>query len=58
MFFGMMDQKNSLIKKVIGNDKIDPGCFSFMESGWWALHSALITGVFLLGYKMSQRNKV
>lgn len=58
MFLGMMDRKNSLMKKVMGKNRIDPGNFSFLESGWWALHSALITGIFLLGYKMSQRDKI
>ena len=53
MFANMMDRKNSLLKKVMGNDKIDPGSFSFLESGWWALHAAMVTGIFWLGYKMS-----
>lgn len=57
MLYGMLDRKNSLIKKIIGDNKIDPGSFSFLEPGWWALHSAMITGIFLLGYKMSQRSR-
>lgn len=57
MLLGMMDRKHSMIKKAIGKDKIDPGSYSFLESGWWMLHSLMITGVFLLGYKMSTKSQ-
>lgn len=56
MLTGLMDYKNSLSKKLINQDKIDPGTFSFLESGWWGLHAALITGVFLLGYYFNKLN--
>lgn len=53
MFLNLLDRKHSLLKKALGKDRIDPGSFSFLESGWWVLHSLAITGVFLLGYKIS-----
>lgn len=53
MFLDLMDSKHSLFKKARGKGRIDPGSFSFLESGWWVLHSLAITGVFLLGCKMS-----
>jgi len=57
MFFssGMMDYKNSMVKKMTNDDKIDPGTFSLMEPGWWALHATAIAGVYLLGSKLRNR---
>lgn len=43
-----MDYKNSISKKVMRRDKIDPGTFSILEPGWWVLHAAAIAGIFLL----------
>lgn len=51
-----MDHKNSLSKKVMHQDKVDPGTFSLMEPGWWALHAMAITGVYLLGSHMARRS--
>ncbi|MGI5920199.1 MAG: hypothetical protein ACOX6I_00430 [Syntrophomonadaceae bacterium] len=53
MLSSLWDQKNSVIKRVMNDDRIDPGTFSFMEAGWWALHAAAIAGVFYLGQRMS-----
>lgn len=55
MFSSMMDHKNSIVNKLLKDNKIDPGTFSFMESGWWALHAAAITGILLLGSRMNKR---
>jgi len=33
--------------------RVDPGTFSFLQTGWWAFHLAAITGIYLLG----RRNK-
>ena len=55
MFSGAMDYTNSMIKNLKNDDKIDPGTFSLMEPGWWALHAAAITGVYLLGNKLRNR---
>jgi hypothetical protein len=49
MILDFLDQKNSLGKKLINSDRIDPGTFSFLEPGWWALHAATIAGVYALG---------
>lgn len=48
-----LDHKNSIGKKMIGEDKVDPGTFSFMEPGWWVFHAAAITGIYVLGSKIS-----
>lgn len=53
---GFMDYKNSIGRKLFDQDKVDPGSFSFMESGWWALHAAAITGLFILGHSMGKRS--
>ncbi|SHG58855.1 hypothetical protein SAMN02745221_00552 [Thermosyntropha lipolytica DSM 11003] len=55
MLLDFMDYKNSLAKKLLRQDKVDPGSFSFLESGWWALHAAAITGVFILGHEMGKK---
>ncbi len=52
---GVMDHKNSLSKRIMHQDKVDPGTFSMMEPGWWALHAVAITGVYLLGRRMQRQ---
>ncbi|WP_157048971.1 hypothetical protein [Syntrophomonas palmitatica] len=44
-----MDRRNSFAKKLMNSDRVDPGTFSFLEPGWWALHAATIAGVYALG---------
>lgn len=56
MMSGMQDYKNSMIKKMMGDDKIDPGTFSIGETGWWLLHATAIAGIYALGSKMAQRD--
>ncbi|MEN6351172.1 MAG: hypothetical protein ABFD08_17485 [Syntrophomonas sp.] len=53
---GFMDYKNSIGRKLFDQDKVDPGSLSFMENGWWALHAAAITGLFILGHSMGKRS--
>lgn len=55
MMNGMFDMKNSMMKKMTGDDKIDPGTFSIGQTGWWFLHAAAIAGIYALG-KMTERN--
>ncbi|MGB4304027.1 MAG: hypothetical protein WBJ34_09540 [Syntrophomonadaceae bacterium] len=50
-----MDYKNSISKKVMRRDKIDPGTFSILEPGWWVLHAAAIAGIFLLARRMQRQ---
>lgn len=50
-----MDYKNSVSKRVMQKDKVDPGTFSLLEPGWWALHAAAITGIYLLGTRMARK---
>jgi hypothetical protein len=50
-----MDRRNSMIRKIMGNNKADPGTFSFLEPGWWALHAAAISGLYILA-KRAGRN--
>lgn len=52
---GFMDQKNSLSKRIMHQDRVDPGTFSMMEPGWWALHAVAIAGVYLLGRRMQRQ---
>lgn len=54
MLSGLMDYRNSLLKKMINQDRIDPGTFSMFEPGWWALHALAITGVYMLGSRMGK----
>lgn len=54
MFMGLMDYKNSMTKKMFHQDKADPGTFSFMEPGWWVLHTMAISGVYLLGQYLTK----
>jgi hypothetical protein len=56
MFWSAWDQKNSIIQNLVGRSKVDPGNFSFLETGWWALHAAAITGILIMGSRMSNRN--
>lgn len=55
MLAGFMDYKNSVVRKMLNEDKIDPGSFSFLQSGWWALHAAAITGLFLVANRMGRK---
>lgn len=55
MLADFMDYKGSLMRKMINEDKVDPGSFSFLEPGWWALHATAITGLYLLAHRMSKR---
>ncbi len=55
MLNGMQDYKNSMLKKMMGDDKIDPGTFSIGETGWWALHAAAITGIYVLASKTARK---
>jgi hypothetical protein len=57
MLSDMMDYKNSISKKILKQDKVDPGTFSFLEPGWWALHAATITAVFILGATMAKKSR-
>ena len=52
---GFMDYKNSISKKVMRRDKIDPGTFSILEPGWCVLHAASIAGIFLLARRMQRQ---
>lgn len=54
---GFMDYKNSVGRKLFNQDRIDPGAFSFMENGWWALHAAAIAGVFALGHSLAKNSR-
>lgn len=55
MYSGFMDYSNSILKKAIGDDKVDPGSFSFMQPAWWALHATALAGVYMLGSKLKNR---
>ncbi|MEN6348101.1 MAG: hypothetical protein ABFD08_01690 [Syntrophomonas sp.] len=57
MFVDSMDRGNSFIKKAFRQDKVDPGTFSFMEPGWWALHAATIAAVYMLGQGVSKSSR-
>lgn len=56
MLTGLIDYRNSVLKKMINQDKVDPGTFSILEPGWWTLHAVAITGVYLLGSRLSRRH--
>ena len=55
MFSNVTDFKDAMVKNLRSEDKIDPGPFSIMEPGWWALHATAIAGVYLLGSKLRNR---
>ncbi|MEN6327830.1 MAG: hypothetical protein ABFD18_16695 [Syntrophomonas sp.] len=54
MISNLKDSKDSFIDDLTTNGKVDPGTFSFMEPGWWALHAATIAGIYMLGRTMSK----
>ena len=54
---GIMDYRNSIVKKMINQDKVDPGTFSFLEPGWWALHATTITAAVMLGSMLSKKTR-
>ena len=54
---GIMDYRNSIVRKMINQDKVDPGTFSFLEPGWWALHATTITSAIMLGSMLSKRTR-
>lgn len=56
VILGLMDYKNSIIRKMINADKADPGAISFLEPGWWILHATAITGIYLLASRMAKRS--
>ncbi|HBQ27663.1 MAG TPA: hypothetical protein DD791_14815 [Syntrophomonas sp.] len=56
MLSGIMDYRNSVIKKVLNQDKVDPGTFSFLEPGWWALHATTITAAIMLGNMIAKKS--
>lgn len=49
-----MDHKNSMIKKLIKKDKVDPGTFSFLEPGWWLFHTAAILSIYYISNKINR----
>lgn len=57
MLTGLMDYRNSAIKKVMHKDKVDPGTFSFLEPGWWALHATALTAVWIIAEKMTRSRR-
>lgn len=58
MFNEIMDYKNGLAKKIMKRDKVDPGTFSFMEPGWWALHATAIAGIYVIGHMMAKKTNM
>jgi len=55
MLSDFTDYKDAIVKNLRSEDKVDPGTFSLMEPGWWALHATAIAGVYLLGSKLRNR---
>jgi hypothetical protein len=51
---GLMDYKNSAMKKMMQQDKVDPGSFSFLEPGWWALHATAITAIWVIADRIAR----
>jgi hypothetical protein len=51
-----MDRRNSAIRKMMGNDKADPGTYSFLQPGWWALHAAAITGLYIMAKRAGKND--
>lgn len=37
--------------------KVDPGTFSFLQTGWWVWHTAAIAGAVLLGKQLADRDR-
>jgi len=56
MLNGAQDYTNAAIKKVTGDNRIDPGTFSLGQSGWWLLHAGAITGIYMLGSMIAHRD--
>ncbi|MGI6435369.1 MAG: hypothetical protein ACOX0F_08420 [Syntrophomonadaceae bacterium] len=54
MLSDLIDRRNSVLRKMMGTDKPDPGTYSFLQPGWWALHAAAITGLYLWAKKSGQ----
>jgi len=54
---GLIDYKNSAMKKMMHHDNVDTGAFSFMEPGWWALHATVITVIWLIADRTSRASK-
>lgn len=57
MLSGIIDYRNSVIKKILNQDKVDPGTFSFLEPGWWALHATTITAAIMLGSMIAKKSR-
>jgi len=57
MFWKLMDYEKFSPQKLLNRDKIDPGTFSFLEPGWWALHATAITAVYALGCLMNRKKQ-
>lgn len=57
MLSDFMDYKNSMAKKIMHEDRIDPGTFSFLQPGWWALHATAITAIYVVGHTMAKHVK-
>lgn len=55
MLDGIQDYTNSAIKKLTGDNKVDPGAFSLGETGWWLLHAGAIAGIYMLSSRMTKR---
>jgi hypothetical protein len=55
MLSHISDFKDNVFNNLRSEDKIDPGTFSFMEPGWWALHATAVAGIYLLGSKLHNR---
>lgn len=55
MLSNISDFKDNVVSNLRSEDKIDPGTFSFMEPGWWALHATAVAGIYLLGSKLHNR---
>ncbi len=56
MIAGLMDYKNSAVKKMMHQDKLDPGTLSFLEPGWWAFHATAITAIWVLADRMAKNS--
>lgn len=57
MLSGIIDYRNSIMKKILHQDKVDPGTFSFLEPGWWALHATTITAAIMLGSMLAKKSR-
>lgn len=57
MLSGLMDRRNSMVRRFLGNDKADPGAYSFLQPGWWALHATAITALYVMAQQMSKKDE-